>query len=238
MQNQSLKIPERSREGLDRAKIMQAFRGLTGGTRHAHAYLEKFSDIDVSTLQRLVAIRRSVRAEIHALMLDLDGTLAPAYGPIPAENLVALDRLADNGTRLVIYSNAISTVNRQRLDELKARGIPFFTESIAKPHPEGFRAVCRQYGLNHRTTWMVGDDPATDGGALNIHPDGEPVLGGMIFIRPIPTIPGSVKGIKKITLGVKSMTRFFSLLATTLRNPHLITSNDIRSAKPKSFPIT
>lgn len=238
MPNQSLKIPESSREGLDRAKILQAFRGLTGGTRHAHAYLEKFSDIDVSTLEKLVAIRRGVRPVIHALMLDLDGTLAPAYGPIPAENLVALDRLADNGTKLVIYSNAISTVNTQRLDALRAKGIPFFTGSIAKPHPEGFRAVCRQYGLNHRTTWMVGDDPATDGGALNIHPDGEPVLGGMIFIRPIPTIPGSVKGIKRFTLGVKSLTRFFSLLATTAHNSQLITSTDIRLAKPKSFPIS
>lgn len=237
MQNQSLKIQERSREGLDRAKILQALRGLTGGTRHAHAYLEEFSDINVPELERLVEIRRGVRPVIHALMLALDGTLAPAYGPIPQKNLVALDRLADNGTRLVIYSNAISTINSQRLDALRARGIPFFTGSIAKPHPEGFRAVCRQYGLDHRTTWMVGDDPATDGGALNIHPDGEPVLGGMIFIRPIPTIPGSVKGIKKITLGVKGITRFFSLLATTVRNPQLITSTDMRLAKTKSFLI-
>lgn len=237
MQNQSLKIQERSREGLDQAKILQALRGLTGGTRHAHAYLEEFSDINVPELVRLTEVRRGVRPVIHALMLDLDGTLAPAYGPIPQKNLVALDRLADNGTRLVIYSNAISTINSQRLDELRARGIPFFTGAVAKPHPEGFRMVCRQYGLNHRTTWMVGDDPATDGGALNIHPDGEPVLGGMIFIRPIPTIPGSVKGIKKITLGVKGITRFFSLLATTVRNPQLITSTDMHLAKPKSFRI-
>ena len=80
---------------------------------------------------------------------------------------------------------------------------------------------------------MVGDDPATDGGALNIHPDGEPVLGGMIFVRPIPDEKGAIKGRKRITLGIKALARTCSLFATSFRNPGLITSQDLLAARGK-----
>lgn len=224
---------ELSREGPSRIKILQALKGLTGGTRHAHAFLDQFNDLEPRLLAELVERRRGIRIEINALMIDLDATLAPAYRPILPRNLAKLDQLADQGIKLVIYSNALSTVNADRLGALQDRKIPFFTQPIAKPDPYGFRAVCAEFGLNHRTTWMVGDDPATDGGALNIHPDGEPVLGGMIFVRPIPDEKGAIKGRKRITLGIKALARTCSLFATSFRNPGLITSQDLLAARGK-----
>lgn len=234
MKNTELIVRERSREGLDRVKLRQALWSFAGGARKADAYLDHFSHIDTRLLEELAAVRQGLHRPIKGLVIDLDATLAPAYCAIPEVNLTALDRLADKGIKLAVYSNALSTVNAERLKALSSRKIPFFTQPIAKPHPQGFRTVCKEFGLDHRTTWMVGDDPATDGGALNTHPDdGEPVLGGMIFIKPIPDQAGVITGTKRLTLGIKSAARAFSLFATTYRNPRIITSRDLDNARSR-----
>ena len=86
---------ELSREGPSRIKILQALKGLTGGTRHAHAFLDQFNDLEPRLLAELVESRRGIRIEINALMIELEATLAPAYRQILPINLPKLDQLAD-----------------------------------------------------------------------------------------------------------------------------------------------
>ncbi len=227
MAKSSITIPEPSRAGISVYKISQFLANIfTGASRKAQAYLDSFQDIDIEILQYLT------NKKIKALILDLDGTLAPPDSAILAPNLAKLDQLQAAGITLVVYSNATANVSPERKASLAERKIPLYSGQIAKPDPRGFLAVCQEFNLNPETTWMVGDDPNTDGGALNMQ-NGKSVLGGMIFVEPIKEIPGKIRGLKKAFIAIKNLLRSLILWLTKLNNPQLIKSNQIKAERSK-----
>jgi len=158
------------REGVSPAKLYRCLKLIFGKKiLGADAFLDRFTDFDVEALRELT------HKSLLNVLLDVDDCIAPAYGPIPDENLAHVEHLQSSGVGVGIYSNCKGT---SRLAPLRGMGVQVYNGKFAKPAPKGFIEACRMAGFDPKRTWMVGDNPMTDGGAAG-------VLEGMAFIRPI-----------------------------------------------------
>lgn len=162
---------DRGREGITVGKLSYVLSAaFFGPVRRPDEMLEKFGDFDVT------ALRARTGKKIRNILLDVDACIAPAYGPILPENLVKIDALMSDGVRVGVYSNC---AEMPRLAPLHERNIPLYRDTKEKPSAEGFLHACEVFSFDPRETWMIGDNPLTDGGAIG-------VLEGMALVEPIP----------------------------------------------------
>lgn len=198
---------ETDREGVNGDKLGHFFDVmLKGKTRGADAYLRGFTDFDIPLLSVLT------RKRILSLLLDVDGCIATPYGPIQDQNLGHIDNLQRDGVAVGVYSNC---QDMPRLDPLRKMGIPIYDGAFAKPARVGFLDACRKMNFDPQKTWMVGDNPLTDGGAVG-------VLGGVAFVEPIAVDPRYVTTQKKaVALAVSGLLREMAITRTLFMNPQI-----------------
>lgn len=214
-----------NREGPTLSKVSHIARVLcTPRMRGLAAHLDVFTDINIPALQALTG------RKIESLLIDFDAHVAPPYGEILPENLQHIDALLALGVRLGVLSNC-KMESRHR--PLQDRGVPFYTEALAKPQPNAFLSACKTFGMDPKTTFGSGDDPTTDGGAHD-------VLGGFILVDPIAVQQEIVRKIaswRKLHLAGKSLIRDSGITATRFWNMggQVITSADIRTWKAKQL---
>jgi predicted HAD superfamily phosphohydrolase YqeG len=205
----------RSREGLSLKKFAHFYDVLKGGARGADAYLDQFTDFDVEVLRYITG------KQIAHLLVDIDACIAPAYGPLKVENILHCDALQAQGVDIGIYSNCKTM---DRLKPLEERNIPFYEGVHPKPAEEGFLDACAQMEFDPKKTWMVGENPNTDGGAIG-------VLEGMAFVAPIPEDPHFLSLKKKLIVPFQNLFRGMSIVATTHQNDRLLFSADLEIAR-------
>ena len=163
---------EANREGLDPIKLKHFFDVVVlGKTARADAYLNDFGQFDIEHLRDLTG-----KFLAHVL-LDVDGCIAPPYGPIRDENLGHIDDLKRRGVSFGVYSNC---KGMERLQPLRQMDVPIYSGKHAKPAAKGFIEACESMNFDPNKTWMIGDNPLTDGGAVG-------VLEGTVFVKPIAT---------------------------------------------------
>lgn len=200
-----------SREGVDMEKVAHFLKVVRGHTRGADAYLDKFAHFDVEKLRTLTGKR------IHNLLVDVDACIAPAYGPILEENLVHADLLLQQGLGIGIYSNCKSG---ERLTPLYDMGIRSYEGKHAKPKRQGFLDACDEFGFDPASTWMIGENPNTDGGAIG-------VLEGMAFVKPVPEDLKILSMKKRIVLPVQRALRGVAIHRTLSGNSSILRSEHL-----------
>lgn len=203
------------REGFFLLKLRFLWKILWGRTRGADAFLDKFADFDVVELRRLTGKR------LFNLIVDIDGCIAPGYGEILPENIEKIRELIGQGVGVGIYSNA-SLV--ERLKPLADLGVKIYDGKYPKPMAEGFLEACEEFGFGPAVTWMIGDNPATDGGAVG-------VLEGMAFVKPIKQNSKILDWRKRLSLVVQKTLRAVALWITRVGNKNLLTSEDLVTIK-------
>ena len=205
----SLEKSDFNREGVSPDKVRHYYRVLfLGVTREADAYLDEFIDFDIQRLQELTG------KVISAILLDIDACIAPAYDDILKKNLDKIDQLRADGIGIGICSNSKAM---ERLNPLIERGIPIYSGKRSKPSADVFLDACTEFGFEPSTTWMVGENPTTDGGAVS-------VLGGMAFVKPIPAGGKDLGLKKKIMLPVQMALRRIAIWRTVIGNSDIIRS--------------
>lgn len=197
-----------------------------GKTRSADAYLDKFSDFDVEIL------RVKTGKKIKNILLDIDDCIASAYCEIRPENLEHIRKLISQGVKVAIYSNCESS---DRLKPLRDMGLFIYEGNLAKPDPAGFHEVCRQAGFNPEETWMIGENPVTDGGAV------EGVLEGMTFVKPVEKAKGEKYSLKltpkqRIKLPINRLLRKLAIRITLKDNKKIIHSKDLKAYREENLP--
>lgn len=200
------------REGLSTEKVGHFFRVLTGHTRKADAYLDEFSHFDVEALRVLTEKR------ISHLLVDIDACIAPAYGPILPKNIEHLERLLAQDLEIGIYSNC---KGNERLRPLHDMGIRSYEGRYPKPQRQGFLEACDTFKFDPASTWMIGENPNTDGGAIG-------VLEGMAFVKPVPEDPRILSFKKRAILPFQKAFREMAIQATVLGNSGMIRSADLQ----------
>lgn len=200
------------REGFSLGKAGFYFEILRGRTRNADALLEKFTDFDVDKLRELTG------KQIKSLLIDIDSCIAPAYGEILPENVEKIKELIAKGVQIGVYSNCNMT---ERLKPLTDLGIRIYEGVHPKPMAEGFLEACEEFGFDPASTWMIGDNPATDGGAVG-------VLEGMALVKAIEQNNDVLKWKKRLSLVLQKSLRALALLITRAGNKKLIGSEDLR----------
>lgn len=204
---------ETDREGLSLEKIRHFLATLfRGKTRNADCYLDEFTDIDIEKIRSLT------RKRLRSLLIDVDACIAPAYDEILPKNLQKIRELLEQPIKIGVYSNCKAL---DRLHPLITLGIPFYDGHIAKPQAEGFLAACETFDFDPEETWMVGDNPNTDGGAIS-------VLEGMIFVKPIPDNLAKLSLAKKMRLPFQVLFRNMAIYATVADNDKLIRSTHLK----------
>ncbi len=205
---------ETDREGISFEKINHFLATLfRGKTRDADCYFDQFTDINIEKIRTLT------RKRLASLLVDIDACIAPAYDEILPQNLEKLKDLLDQGIRIGIYSNCKAL---DRLNPLFDLDIPFYDGHLAKPQAEGFLAACKSFDFDPRETWMVGENPNTDGGAVN-------VLEGMIFVKPIPDNLEKLSLVKKVRLPFQILFRNMAIQATLRNNQKIIRSHHLNT---------
>ncbi|MFN7160370.1 MAG: HAD family hydrolase [Candidatus Gracilibacteria bacterium] len=203
------------REGIDPTKMMHFMKVVTGGTRKADAYMDKFTHINRDLIR---IIEKKTNRAVTGLLLDVDACIAPAYDEILPENLAHIKKLLEY-FKIGIYSNCHGM---PRLNILKEMGIRSYEGKLAKPYKEGFRHACNDVGLDYTTTCMIGDNPNTDGGGLPDETDDTKLR--TIFVQPIPDNHKILPVKKKMILPFQNLTRKAAILATTVGNKNIIRS--------------
>ena len=206
--NPLVKVPhETDREGLNFDKI-QHFLGVMLGnkTANADAFLNSFDAFDVEMLRELTG------KSITNVLLDIDGCIAPPYGPIISQNLAHIDNLKRKGVNFGVYSNCKSM---DRLNPLREMDVPVYDGHRAKPAAAGFIEVCLGMNFDPSQTWMVDDNPLTGGGAVG-------VLEGMAFVNPIQVDKRYVPSrSKRVKLALSGILRGFAIQRTLQNNPQM-----------------
>lgn len=206
---------QHGREGLSMEKATHFMRVLSGYTRSADAYLDTFTDFDVEALRALTG------KQIDHLLVDIDACIAPAYAPILVENISHAEGLLSRGLQIGIYSNCKGS---ERLRPLLDLDIRSYEGKYSKPDRRGFLEACERFHFDPQNTWMVGENPNTDGGAIG-------VLGGMAFVKPIPEDPSVLSSKKKMILPFQRALRQAGIIATTLGNNRMINSSQVREKR-------
>lgn len=211
MKNTQLVKVGEGREGMSFGKVGHFFKVMAGATRGADAYLDKFAHFDVSKLRVLTG------KKIENLLLDVDACIAPPYDEILEENIAHVRGLLDMNVRVGIYSNCQSM---ERLRPMYELGIRSYEGKHPKPLREGFLAACDEFKFDPATTWMAGDNPNTDGGAIG-------VLEGMAFVDPLPENVAAMSWKKRIISPFQRFFRRAAILRSVTGNNSLITSRHI-----------
>lgn len=210
MAGEIVRADEVDREGVSFMKARHLLATIfLGRTRGADAYLEKFTDFDIRSLRGRTGKR------IRNVLLDVDGCIAPPYREILEENIVHVDHLIGVGVHLGVYSNC---KGMERLRPLVERNIPIYSGAHPKPSKEGFLDACESMQFHPLETWMIGDNPTTDGGAVG-------VLEGMAFVRPVHVIPPGLSFKKRASMHGADLLRRTAIAATLLRNKKIIRCN-------------
>ncbi len=212
MSNNTLIEAKHDREGLSTEKVGHFFRVLSGHTRKADAYLDEFSHFDVDALRALTKKR------INHILVDIDACIAPAYGPILPKNLEHLERLLTQGLEIGIYSNCKGSERPRPLHEM---GIGSYEGRYPKPQRQGFLEACDTFKFDPASTWMIGENPNTDGGAIG-------VLEGMAFVKPVSENPRKLSFKKRVVLPFQKALREIAIQATVLGNSGMIRSGDLQ----------
>lgn len=181
--------------------------------KKADAYPDRFSDFDIEKP------RIMTRKAFRAILLDIDGCIAPPCGEILRENARKVEKLLDRDIKIGVYSNCESL---PRLDPLKRMGVDIYNGKAPKPESRGFKDACEFSGFNPEETWMVGDNPLTDGGAIG-------VLEGMVFIKPIPERWKYLPKNKRISFYFKKIFRYLAMRAILRNSPNVITTKKLQS---------
>ena len=168
---------DRSREGMSGAKVKQLFRVLQPKNTVTLAKLKSFDALNLGALNATRTARG--QAPIGALIVDVDETMSPHHGAIPAAAKSKLAGLVASGTPVAIYSNASEMTSPQRqadLADLRRAGVLVLGGTIAsKPSRAGFdqaaaelsaHAAARGITVGKANMAMVGDNFMTDGGAI------------------------------------------------------------------------
>jgi len=181
-------------------------------TEGADAYLDEFSDFDVKKLRLLT------RKKLSAILLDVDGCIAPPCGNICGKNLRKIKELQGQDMEMGVYSNCREL---SRLDPLRALDIRIYDGNEPKPKPEGFLNACAFFDFDPMETWMVGDNPLTDGGAIG-------VLNGVAFVKPIPENWRALPDGRIIPFYFQKIFRYLAMRTTLKINPGIITTEILR----------
>lgn len=181
--------------------------------KKADAYLDRFNDFDIERL------RNMTRKALKAILLDVDGCIAPPCGEILRENVIKIKELLDRGIKIGVYSNC---ENLSRMDLLRKMGIDIYNGREPKPESRGFKGACEFFGFNPEETWMVGDNPLTDGGAIG-------VLEGTAFIKPISERWKDLPKNKRISFYFKKIFRYLAMRAILRNSPKIITTKKLQS---------
>jgi len=181
-------------------------------TEGADAYLDEFGDFDVEKLRFLT------RKKLSAILLDVDGCIAPPCDNIYGKNLDKIKELCGQDMKIGIYSNCRDL---PRLDPLKAMDIRIYDGNEPKPGYRGFLNACAFFGFDPKETWMVGDNPLTDGGAIG-------VLNGMAFVKPIPENWRSLPKYQVTPFYFRKLFRYLAMKTTLRINPGIITTETLR----------
>ncbi len=99
------------------------------------------------------------QTNIHFLMLDFDNTIVPYTTDTPEPEMERwLSAMQKSDIGICVVSNS----KRQRVVQFcEKRGIPCITHS-KKPFAKGIRQCMEQFGLDPKTTALVGDQIYTD----------------------------------------------------------------------------
>lgn len=201
-----------NREGVSFEKIAHFMQTVFfGKTKSADVYLDKFYDFDVEKLRKLTD------KKLHSILLDIDACIAPAYNEIIPENIQKIRELLSQ-IKIGIYSNCKAM---ERLNPLIEMGIPIYSGELSKPSKEGYLDACKEFGFQPDATWMVGENPATDGGAVG-------VLEGMAFVKPIPENNMNLGLKKEIILPFQKLFRYLAINATLKNNTNILKSSDLQ----------
>lgn len=96
---------------------------------------------------------------IHALLIDIDNTLAPYEQPDPDDDIRAwFDALKQNGIRAALVSNNHAP-RVERFNE--TLGLLAFSDS-GKPSKKTLERAMRELGVTHEETAVLGDQLLTD----------------------------------------------------------------------------
>jgi predicted HAD superfamily phosphohydrolase YqeG len=207
---------ETDREGVSLEKFLRSAKLILGDKIDgADAFLDRFTDFDVEALRDLT------RKRLLSVLVDVDDCIAPIYSAIPDANLAHVEGMLSFGVGVGVYSNC---KGMDRLAPLREMGVQIYSGKFAKPSSKGFLEACANAGFDPRSTWMIGDNPITDGGAVG-------VLEGMAFVRPIdpPVEMGRLTLRKAISL---PFSRCLRGIATGLHledNDRLVTSYDVHN---------
>lgn len=147
---------DKSREGLNITKFLQAFRLLWPSNTKTLARLECFTELDIDK------IRTETDVDIKGIILDIDGCVSYNHENILPENSEHIKRLIAHGIKIVVYSNMAKT-NRYDVFEGK---INVLTNVPPKPDSAGFELAHKKLGLPKNNIVMIGDNYLTDGGAI------------------------------------------------------------------------
>lgn len=109
----------------------------------------------------------------------------------------------------------------ERLKPLTDLGVKIYVGEYPKPMAEGFLDACEEFEFDPATTWMAGDNPATDGGAVG-------VLEGMVLVKPIEQNNEVLSTKKRAKLVVQKLLRALAMFFTTVGNKKLLTSEDLK----------
>jgi len=169
-----------------------------GRTKGYDFYLDKFLDIDIKEIENKTG------KSFKYILLDVDACIAPEYDDILVENLDKIQDLLNSGVKIAIYSNCKAM---KRLNPIKKMNIPIYDGEYEKPRKEGFLDVCLKFGFPPKETWMVGDNPITDGGAIG-------VLGGMIFVKAIPPNLKKLTIFTRMKLSLQKIVLYLSIRST------------------------
>lgn len=111
---------------------------------------ESIRDIDIAVLEK---------ENIHALILDIDNTLAPRHADLPDEAIVTwVEGLKKADVKLYIISNN----HQNRVARIsKSLGLPFRCNGL-KPFPHSFHRAVEEMSENRENCAAVGDQIFTD----------------------------------------------------------------------------
>ncbi len=160
---------DKGREGLTRQKALQFARlFFVPSASHATAKVERFEQIDLQSISEMIG------RKIAGVILDVDDCIAPHHGEILPQNFDIIRNWVAEGVHVIIFSNMQKS---DRYAPLESIGIEVHTGEFSKPDRRGFEACLEKLGTARESTVMIGDNFATDGGAIQA---------GIPFIKVAP----------------------------------------------------
>lgn len=163
---------DKSREGPTFQKfVVWPTKLLLPQNNFAIAKFQRFAQVNIT------AINEALGTDFQGFILDVDECIAEHHGPILPENLVHAVAMVESGLRGCISSNMKASDRYQPLIDATSGQVEVVMSPYAKPDPRNTVESCDALGLPPEKVVMIGDNPMTDGGA---------VQAGVSFIRIDP----------------------------------------------------